>query len=228
MIVVDNASEQIHRDAIKKWNPILSKQNLGYGGGNNLGIVEALSKGADYVLILNNDTKIEADFLDKIPKKDISGPIVDKIKWFFPQGFPNADIDDKHTYISGAAILISKAVFNKIGMFDDSFFLYFEDADFCFRAKQNGFSISTMKDASIYHESSASFRDSGNIVRLRYNARNAHYFFYKHAPYYVKMLLPFWSFFVILAMTLLLPFRALAKGILFGTFDFYLGKTGKI
>ena len=200
VIVVDNGSETKHLKNVEFWidirkNPnyklLISNENLGYGGGNNLGIRYALDRGADYILILNNDTVIEPDFLNKIPEGDIVGPFVHKIKWLFPQGFPNGNINDKNSYINGAAMLVRREVFEKIGLIDESYFLYFEDVDFCFRARKAGFTLSGFT-AQLIHNESATVSDMGMAKKLELNARNAHKFFKRYAPWYIRLLLPLW------------------------------------
>ena len=200
VIVVDNASETKHLKNVEYWidlnqaksyKLIDNSSNLGYGAGNNVSIKHALKNGADYVLILNNDTVIAPDFLDNIPDADISGPTIHKIKWLYPQGFPNGDISDKNSYISGSAILVKKEVFEKIGLIDESYFLYFEDADFCFRARRAGFLLSG-STTKLIHNESATVREMGLEKKLLLNARNARKFFSRFAPWYIRLLLPFW------------------------------------
>jgi len=201
VVVVDNGSETAHLKNVEYWidlnkaksyKLIANNSNTGYGAGNNLGIKYALDHGADYVLILNNDTIIAPDFLDKIPQAYISGPIIHKIKWFFPGGIPSsAPIDSSIKYISGAAMLVKKEVFEKIGFFDESYFLYFEDADFCFRARKVGFLLSD-STAKLIHDESATVSEMGMAKKLTINARNARKFFSRFAPWYIRALLPLW------------------------------------
>lgn len=210
VIVIDNGSEVQHLKNVEFWiasrkisnyKLLISNENLGYGGGNNLGIKYALEHAADYILILNNDTVVGHDFLDTIPDADISGPFVHKIKWLFPQGFPNGNISDKNSYINGAAMLVRREVFEKIGLLDEQYFLYFEDVDFCFRARKAGFALAKMP-AKIHHEESSSVNDLGLEKKLLLNARNARIFFSKFAPWYVRLLLPLWYPMVILYLRL--------------------------
>ncbi len=200
VIVVDNGSALEHLKNVDYWIEMhdvtrytlqATGSNLGYGAGNNVGIKYALEHSADYIFILNNDTVIESDFLDKIPEADISGPIIHSIKWFFPGGIPNGNLDHKDSFISGAAMLVKRKVFEKIGLIDESFFLYFEDADFCFQAKKAGLRLALLEKKIMHHES-ASVGQMGIAQKLLINVHGAYKFFSRHAPWYVRLLLPLW------------------------------------
>jgi len=182
LIVIDNGSVEEASKKLEKKLPnvkfIYSKTNLGFAGGNNLGIEYALKTGATRILLINNDaTIIEKNFLLEILKvkgdivsplvkyKDIGkltldyGGLVDRVfgrnthLHHLPQNTPD--------YFSGVCLLIKSKVFKKIGLLDDRFFLYYEDADFCLRAKKAGFKLGFSKNSSIFHKLSTSANKFG-------------------------------------------------------------------
>ena len=148
-----------------------SKTNLGFARGVNVGIREALKKGAEAVLLLNQDTKVEKDFLFSLLENpaDIVGPVIKfrrggkwvydfggRINWWLGRNkhiekFSIFNFQFSIDYVSGCAMMIRRGVFEKIGLFDERYFLYFEDADFCLRAKKAGFKIAIEPKSVIVH-----------------------------------------------------------------------------
>lgn len=199
--IVDNASNDGTMEEVEKAYPniisIHSENNLGFAGGNNLGIARAIKNNCDYILLINNDTIInEKDFFDKLllSKGDIISPlikyhkngkvtydyggIVDKIfgRNTHLHSLPSKTPD----YFSGVCLFIKKEVFMRIKM-DDRYFLYYEDVDFCLRAKENGFKLGFCPSVSIFHSLSSSTNKIGKrkIIILA----NSHLrFCLKHLP----------------------------------------------
>jgi GT2 family glycosyltransferase len=206
IIVVDNASTDNSEALIKKSLKNLTKQkgfngeiifnqkNLGYTGGNNVGIKHAINHGADYLLVLNNDTLADESLLKEMlevakSKKD-AGIFSPKI--YFAKGFEfhkerykknepgrviwaaggiidwhnvygiNRGVDevddgqyDKVTEIDfapGTCMLVKREVFERIGMFDDKYYMYLEDVKFCHLAKREGFKIYFVPNAKLWHK----------------------------------------------------------------------------
>ena len=184
LVVVDNNQNFNLEDPKlqKKVKIIKNKKNMGFAGGVNVGIKYALSKKADYVLLLNNDTIIKQDFLNtliKFSEKFENAGIVSPAIKFRKNGKFVYDIGGRLNkvfgrttheevfriidrksrqvdYVSGCAMLVKKEVFKKIGLFDEQFFLYYEDVDFCMRAKNKGFLSYVCPEVSIEHELSKS------------------------------------------------------------------------
>lgn len=203
-IVVDNGSTEEASLLLEKDLPnvkfIYSTSNLGFAGGNNLGIKLALKNGADYVLLINNDAVInECNFLIDIlkVKADIVSPLVKylykgktaydyggKVDKIFGRNshlhfLPNKTPD----YFSGVCLLINTKVFKKTGLLDDKYFLYYEDADFCLRAKKHGFKLGFCPESSIFHNLSTSANKFGK--RKTYILANSHLrFCTRHLPLY--------------------------------------------
>jgi len=186
VIIVDNSKkskrERISNSpysytsrSLQSYTPIFlfNQKNLGFAGGVNVGIREALKNGAEAVLLLNQDTVVEKNFLSFLLENpaDIVGPVIKfkrgekwiydfggKVKWWGNKHIEsyklriNGLADYKLDYVSGCAMLIRRRVFEKIGFFDERYFLYFEDVDFCLRAKKAGFKIAVEPKSVIIHQ----------------------------------------------------------------------------
>lgn len=258
-IVVDNNSRTDQHNSIRlfiesqvnagtKIHFLINSENLGYSGGNNRGIEFALKIGTDYVLLLNPDAEVKEDLLAKLiekaesdPKIGIIGSAIDegkkiiyggKIEWLKPELMHNERLgSDSGLFISGAAMLIKKEVIQKIGMLDEKYFLYFEDADYCMKARRAGYSLAIVPDALAYHRVSTTTGELGTAVLLYYHYRNAHLFNQKNAPWPIKISLPFWSFWIIIKQFLKIIFtpskRQISYYILRGVGDFYKRRFGK-
>ena len=263
IIVVDNASKEADfnnlKQAINKGTlynkvPLLigNKDNLGFSGGNNVGIKEALENRASWVLLLNNDTWVERDFMASLKAKlgqlrGIVGiPLVEgdktaycgRVQWLKPTlahvyNPLYAEYLKRNTnyYAIGGAIAIHKDVIGKIGFLDEKYFLYFEDADFCLRAKGEGVPAHFLDEPKIYHQVSATTKQLGSPLLLRYHYRNALYFNFKNGPWYIKILIWPWSWWIItkqLLKIMLMYKQNESLAILMGVLDFYRNKMGKI
>ena len=249
VIVVDNHSDNFHLNSIRMWveshdnqrfSFIANNANLGYTGGNNVGIRQALERGSDYILILNPDTTVASDLLTKLvaaaePERGIGivGTFPGRIQWLKAE-LPLSDrlTPDSDFYLSGACLLVKKSVIERVGLLDENYFLYFEDADYCVRARRAGFQLKLVPAGLVQHQVSASTGALGAPLLLRYHFRNALYFNWRYAPLQYKIRLPFWSFWIILkqlAKLILQPAKRIAaKAILAGVMDFHLDRMGKI
>jgi hypothetical protein len=177
-VVVDNNSTdgslELAKSLFSRFYFIKNEKNIGFAAGNNIGIRWTLEKMADYVLLLNNDAVIQKDALsilieeaEKNGKAGILSPLIfkgntqevwfagGKMKWL---AMKNVHVNEQKSqdsyetqYITGCAMLIKKEVFQKIGLLDEDYFLYYEDADFCVRAKKSGFKILIAPSAEVYH-----------------------------------------------------------------------------
>lgn len=162
--------------------------NLGFAEGNNVGIRWALNRGADAVFLLNNDTRVDPYVLEAFetqvrqnPEVGIWGAKVYRLDqpdrldhmggmWnaeraaFDFVGLGEVDSEGRLDspkaidYVCGAGMFVRREVFEKIGLLEKDFFLIWEEADFCFRARRAGFAVMTCPDAKIWHKGSASFQ----------------------------------------------------------------------
>lgn len=178
VVLVDNDSKdgslEIAKSDFSKAYFIKNSCNLGFSAGNNVGIKFALERMANYVLLINNDTEVEKDFLtrlvffgEKNEKAGIISPVIfdgerkkiwfsgGKIEWLRMKTLHETDAKTEEAYeteyLSGCAMLVKAAVFKKIGLFDEDFFLYYEDADLTLRAKAAGFKNFIVSSSWIYH-----------------------------------------------------------------------------
>ena len=261
IIVVDNASEEadfinlknslIHIPTSQVGYPqvqiVRNSENLGFSGGNNVSIHQTLKNGSDWVVLLNNDTWVENGFMERLKailsvKNGIIGiPLVEnsivaycgKIQWLKPTliHIPTCDVGYQQIYAIGGAIAIHKDVFGKIGLLDENYFLYFEDADFSVRAAKAGFNISIAKNLTANHHVSSSTKKLGSPLLLRYHYRNALYFNLKNGPWNIKLLVWPWSWIIAIKQLGKIAIKQdieKSKAILAGVLDFYKNKMNKI
>lgn len=202
--VVDNASNNDTMEKVEKANPkifgIHSAENLGFAGGNNLGIDYALKNGADYILLINNDAVInDKDFFQKLlqSKEDIVSPLVKyyvdgqlafdyggKVDTLFGRNVHfHSQPSKKPDYYSGVCLFIKKKVFKKLNGLDDGYFLYYEDVDFCLKAKKLGFKLGFNPQVSILHNLSSSSNKLGK-KKLTILANSHLRFCLKNLPVY--------------------------------------------
>lgn len=206
IIVVDNGSSDGSGEAISRRYPhvkiIKNEKNLGYTGGNNVGIINALKSGSEYVWLLNNDTTVETDTLSKLvknfednPQNGILSPII--YEYVNPQevqycgcyadlkSFQFRSISnlkkirliglDKLTYIWGTALLVRKEVFERVGLLNEKYFAYFEDYEFSNRASKAGFKCRIETSAKIYHKESRSTGSKKAPLQIYLRVRNEHF-----------------------------------------------------
>lgn len=184
--VVDNAStdqisKKLHK--LKNIKLIQSTENLGFAGGNNLAIKMALKDGCSQVVLLNNDAFFtKKTDLEELVKDNmgISAPIirfkrfgrviydfggkVDKVfgrNTHYEAAFKIQDYYPKVDYFTGACLAINVKVFRKIGYLDEKYFMYYEDADFCLRAKEANFPIRLVSSVVVQHKLSGTAKKIG-------------------------------------------------------------------
>ncbi len=185
-IVVDNSPMSGLDKLIEKYPEVVfiqNKVNLGYCGGNNVGIKEALKMGADYIFILNPDTLVGSSTIGCLvsaAERHEAGIVAPKILfadkktiWYAGGIFDFANVlgghrgvdetdrgqyakEEETDYASGGAMMVSREVFKKIGFFDERYFLYYEDSDFSLRSKSAGFKVVFVPEAVIYHHNAKS------------------------------------------------------------------------
>jgi len=165
---------------------VINSSNLGYAEGNNVGAKYALGRGCEYFLLLNNDAIVKEDIISEflkafqsLPDAGILGAKICRYyeknaldhlggKWssenarfhligdhLLPKEVP---YKQKLDYVCGCAIFIKKEVVEKIGLFDKRFFLFWEEADLCYRCRKAGFEIYSIGSAIVWHKISASFK----------------------------------------------------------------------
>ena len=185
VVVIDNASKEKFKNTASyknfKLEILRSEENLGFAGGQNLGIKHALEKGAETILILNNDITVDSNFLTPLisllkrnagiispkiyftrgheyHKNRYKSSDLGKVIWYAGGVMDYKNVIGKHIgvdevdmgqyekvreidFATGCCVAVKKEVFEKIGFFDERYFLYYEDNDFSLRAKEAGFSL---------------------------------------------------------------------------------------
>lgn len=191
IVVVDNGSvDGSDEELASKFHNIVllkNKMNMGFAGGNNIGIKYALASGADYVLILNNDTIVNENFLSEMVKialkNESCGMVTGKIYYhdnpeiiWYAGGIINKfTLRTKHlgqnerengkyseishvSFISGCCMLVKKSLIEKIGAFDERFFAYAEDLDWSLRAIKAGYNLVYVPSAKLWHKVSVTVK----------------------------------------------------------------------
>lgn len=218
-VVVDNCPSDPIKIEISdfkelKLEVIFNEKNLGFSGGNNVGIKYALENGADYVVIQNNDTLVHKNYLEEMVRlaeeKELAGAIVPKI--YFAKGFEfhNSKYDEndlgkvfwyaggsvdwknvlgKHRGVdevdkgqydemvetelaTGCCVLLTRKSLEKVGGYDDRYFLYYEDADLSKRLLVAEFKIYYCPKATIWHKNAQSTGGSGSDLQDYFISRN--------------------------------------------------------
>ncbi|MEO8483554.1 MAG: glycosyltransferase family 2 protein [Acidobacteriota bacterium] len=212
VILVDNASvvdpTGPAREAYPGIDTLRTSVNLGYAGGNNRGIELALAQGAEWILILNNDTVVEPhivrDLLAAFASDStlgIVGPVVN----FMEE--PEAVMTDGVAFnpgpgteffqrivvpvqqpptlvpvdiVNGCCMMVKAEVFRKVGMFDEAFFIVHEESDLCLRTQRAGFACAVLGKSLVWHKGSSSFDRSGRQLQRYFDARNLWHLLKRH------------------------------------------------
>ncbi len=227
VIVVDNGSIE---NFVPQWREnypsvhfIRSESNLGFAGGNNLGIKHA---NGDYLFLVNNDTEFTPQLVellvDTLHQHPTTAVVSPKIQYFSDPGmlqyvgftamnyftarnhcigqfekdlgqYDNAS--GPTGFAHGAAMMIRKTAVEKAGLMAENFFLYYEEMDWCERFKKAGFVIEVNTHALIYHKESVSVGKSSMLKEFFMN-RNRILFMRRNAN--IFQLLVFWVYFLVL------------------------------
>ncbi|MEJ7557775.1 MAG: glycosyltransferase family 2 protein [Pedobacter sp.] len=225
IIVVDNASTEDHGAEFKNTELhvlyIRSEKNLGFAGGNNLGIKSA--KG-EFIFLVNNDTEFSPGLLETLTATLESDPTIGiispKINYFDNKqiiqyaGFSpmnyhtgrNACVGQFKTdsrqydnivgetgYVHGAAMMIRRSALKAAGAMAENFFLYYEEMDWCEQIKRSGFKIWVNTNALIYHKESLSVGKNSAVKEFFMN-RNRILFIRRNATAQQKLV--FWIYFI--------------------------------
>jgi len=207
VVVVDNGSTDDScarlRDAFPRVEVIETGKNLGFAGGCNVGIRRAMDDGAEFAWLLNNDTTVDPDALNALVDKAVSGVDIGAVgsaiytandperleAWGgghinFCLGrsrhFVVPVADEKVQFITGASLLLPRKAIETVGELDEGFFMYWEDADYCFRLRSAGWRLGVAGQSKIWHKGSASVGKRSARMDTYFNA-SAVRFFERHA-----------------------------------------------
>ncbi len=192
-----------------RYSIILNSENVGIAAGNNQGIQRAIDDGCDWILLLNNDTSFQSHFIEDMAvaaENNNFQVIVCKIFFDIPKGviwyggggfnsrrgytgyhvgIGESDSEQYNQskvveYAPTCAMLVNKKIFIDVGLMDESYFVYFDDTDFCWRLKQKGIQIGYTGDTHLVHKVGGSTGGVRSPFTARMTSRNRLYFLKKH------------------------------------------------
>ncbi len=217
--VVDNGSTDGSGGRLAEEFPevdlVFSRENLGYAGGNNLGMTRALERGAELVWLLNNDAVAERESLSALvraalehPEAGILGSLVCSDREpHEPESFggkrtrhrlrprtrwPRAgEVRDpvETDFVTGASLMARAETIRQVGLLEPSFFLYYEDTDWCLRARRRGWKVLLVPSSRVLHKrGSTTLRDKPAMIY--YVCRNSLLCCSRNFPGWLPVLLP--------------------------------------
>ncbi len=232
-----------------------SKRLIGYSEALNLGARNA--KG-ELIFLINPDIRLDKNVLLRLVEyfykgttTGVVGPVVfqlrkpkkispydlpvlfkknfGKMTPFSPEQIKKIKSPYEVDWLSGCALMFSKNTWMRLGGFEEKFFIYWEDADFCMRAKEKGRRVVIVPDAKVWHEGSVYMR-SQNFKKVYYLVRNGKYFTQRHAGFLGVIFLHFNNALImtskIMQLILIPNSRLESTAVLSGIIDFYRGKRG--
>jgi len=187
IVVVDNGPESDEHDRLRagvgrRAEVVATGENLGYAGGNNLGITRLLERGVTFVWLLNPDTRVEPTTLprllrlmDRRPECGVVGPrlvlpgsparvwydggVVDLERWGATRHRAQGKLESEARrpvprvtdYVTGAALLTRAATLEQVGLLPERYFLYYEETEWCLRARRLGWACVVQSRARMTH-----------------------------------------------------------------------------
>ncbi len=205
IVLVDNGSTDGSQTLLRERFPdidlIQNGQNLGYAGGNNVGMRHALDKGADYIVLLNNDTIVDKNFVTALvtaaEADKTAGMLCSKIYFhdrpdilwyagasFYPwlgwgrhRGYNVRDVGqfdgvEETERPTGCSLIVRRRLCEQIGLLGEKYFCYCEDLDWGMRAQNAGYKIMYVPASRVWHKVSRSTGGSRSGLSLYYYVRN--------------------------------------------------------
>ncbi|MDP4150142.1 MAG: glycosyltransferase family 2 protein [Bacteroidota bacterium] len=228
VIVVDNGSKEDPTEVFKAIYPavkvICNGKNLGFTGGNNVGIRAA--KG-DYLFIVNNDTEFTPGLLEGLleifEKYPDAGIVSPKFHYFFHKGTieyagyntvniftgRNGMVGCRETdegqyneikvtnYAHGGGMMVPRRIIDEVGPLPEQFFIYYEEFDWCEQIKRKGYKVYYQPKSLIYHKESMTTGKS-SAFKTFYHTKNRIFFMRRNAP--VPARLVFFTYFTLLTI----------------------------
>jgi GT2 family glycosyltransferase len=209
LLLVDNGSTDDSVTAVATHFPqveqIVNSHNLGFAAAANIGLRHALRQGADYIFLINNDTTLAVNSLEILvqtavaTQSALTAPLIFQSKnptqvwsaggWrhqitleihrrpqppFVPEAIP---LD----FVTACGLLISRACLQTIGFFDERFFMYYEDMDYCLRAQAADLPIFLVPQAHMWHHGAVSSGGQDSANERYHMARSSLLYFRKHS-----------------------------------------------
>ncbi len=208
IVVVDNGSTDDSVAVLSRQHPDISiistRRNLGFSRGVNTGIRQALAHESEYLWILNNDTIVAPDALSAMLMKMhadeaiglVGSTLIEEqngcrveiqggwVNFFtgLPSNTKMTKPDSPIEYVKGASMLLRTGAIQDVGLFDESFFLYWEDTDLCFRLRAKGWKLEIADESIVYHQGQGSLAHSAALWDYHFT-RSSVIFFSKHAAF---------------------------------------------
>lgn len=211
ILVVDNASTDGTPALVRTQSPDVEVlevgENLGYAGGNNLGMRHALAHGAELLFLVNNDTRLDPHCVAALvaetrrsPQCGVVGPMVytwdnwetissagGKVDWAAADAINvGAGEVDRGQYparavdfVNGCGIMVTRQATARAGLIDERFFMYWEETDWCLRIHAAGLEVRFQPAAKMQHKAPLTWRQQSPLT-LYYTGRNRLFFFARH------------------------------------------------
>ena len=212
IVVVDNGSTDgsvaALQDAFPDVRVLLAGRNLGYAGGNNLGVRVALDEGAERIVLVNNDVEVDAGMLheleralDEDERVGVAGPLillpgreriwaaggelshrenVTRLRGNGQRNNGRFHEDEDVDYIPGCVLMVRREVFERLGLLDETFFCYMEDVEFGHRVRDAGLRNRFVASSRAVHDASASTGGGYTAARKYMNAVNSVRYLRRH------------------------------------------------
>jgi GT2 family glycosyltransferase len=193
--------------------------NLRFAGGNNAGMRHALESAAEYLVLLNNDTVVDPGFLEPLVARMASDPgtgmvapkifyhATPEVIWFAGGAISMWTGTMRHIgirevdrgqhdrpgdieYATGCCVMVRSSVVRRVGMLDESFFIYGEDADWSMRVRRAGYSVLYEPASKVWHKISVSSGGHLSAFKLRNKFLSNFRFFVRHASWYHWLVFP--------------------------------------
>lgn len=232
---------------------INSNENLGFSGGCKVGVDAAMDDQYEFILLLNNDTIVEPNFLDELIKpyyeKENVGITTCKILDYYNNslmqyngadinlykgtseiyGFGQSNINNpikpvSCSFASGCCMLIDVNTIKKYGFMDDNYFLYYEDVEYCYRLKKHGLDIIYVPTSIIYHKESVS-TNKKSLLYSYYFSRNRLTFIKDNLEQPYKLISYVYTYCWLVKKVLCN--ELILKGVIIGLFDSFKNIKGK-
>lgn len=214
----DDSIAQI-RASFPQIDLIVNSQNKGFACGMNVGIRHALAQGAEAVFVLNNDTILAEDAVVQLmaqcrPGVGLVAPLIyyadpddviwsvgGKIHpWTLEVTGDQRDVRDdgqftavqSRDFVPGCGMLLTRSALQNVGLFDEKFFMYYEDSDLCLRLRRAGYEILVTPHARMWHKVASSSGGSDSPNERYWMARSSMRYFSKHAHWYQIPIILFW------------------------------------
>lgn len=229
LLLVDNGSQEAAPQSLGERFPgveiLANSRNLGFAGGVNRGIRHARERGAEYIWLLNNDTEVEPGSLAAMVQQAEADPKVGAVgsillnpdanrslqAWGggrvnFVLGLPahlRGRQPGRLDYLCGASLLLRHRAIDQVGVLDPGFFLYWEDADLCFRLRAAGWKLAVAEESFVIHKAYGSTIFQSTVYDYHFT-RSSIRFFRRHAH--------FWPLPVLVSVTGRIICRSLSGG----------------